>query len=264
MTKHTSTLILALALAGRAHAWLFAPTGSDSVVTPWFGDVDEAIYDLPSASFLPGFQLFGAMMVGDIQACSNGYAGWTTSAVYNNIAFPNATLANTIAPFWDDLYATGLGPFANSKSIRAANPAFGVYVITWQGWERFQQASTNFNFQIALYGAGNVLGVAANTIAINYDVMNGSTGNSNAASIGLNKGDGTTVYLLPVAGSAGPNFGQTQSQLDLVQNKTWTFTPNGTGGYSVTAGAPVPEPATGFALLAGASLAVRRRPAPRP
>ncbi len=90
-----------------------------------------------------------------VSVCSNGFLSFnSTSTAYTNTTIPNTTTPNAlIAPFWDDLKATG-SSFGN---IYYQN--FSTYsVIQWENVSHYNSTTpvNNETFQVILYNNGDI------------------------------------------------------------------------------------------------------------
>ena len=258
-----TSAIIAAGIVGAANAQLlYAPTAGDHIVTAATGNFDDTFYNpaSPGNFDLVGFTMFGSAVTAANMRCTvNGnisFGATATSNGYTGSSWVNVPLgwtsstANTsmIAPFYDDLYFTGVGTTATSKSIRVQKPAAGIYVMTWQGAETFLNTSPDLNFQAIMYGDGNGM-TASGTITFCYGTMAPGTATL-TATVGLNSGSG--AFAATPLGSGADITGA------MVENSCHTFTPDGQGGYTYRAGV-VPEPASMTALGLGALAMLRRR-----
>jgi hypothetical protein len=254
-----AALSLLFGATGNANASLFIPiSGTDTILDTTGDDVNN----LGPLTAPGGFTLFGAP-ISSVFASTNGFLSPTNLGVgdqFNDVAFPLNDGIMRIAPFWDDLVT----PTGQVRSNGVDRP--GTLAVIWNGVGGFAQPNPPSNtFEAVLLGTGNPFGALPGTIVFSYTTM--GTSRDGTATIGLNAGDGVNSATIPgltgtggvVTGppGAGPN--------NFPQNATFTFTPNGAGGYTVTPGGPgapsaVPEPSS-LALLAlgGGALAGWRR-----
>ena len=245
---------------------LFAPSVTDTVISPASGNVDDTSYTPGGAAAfnLSGFTLFGASVTAsNFRVDNNGYVSFrgtgnaaASSSNWVNQALPfTAGTAGTamISPFHDDLFITGAGTTLTSKSVRVATPDAGTYVITFQGFEAFLNTTPDLNFQIIMYGAGNSVGAVPGTITFAYGTMVVGT-NSFSPSIGLNAGNGIDSNTIPgIGGAIGNN-----ATAGLLAGTQHSFIPNSNNGYTYQAGS-VPTPAAAALLGLGGLMAARRR-----
>lgn len=251
---------------------MYAPSVTDTLLTatgatddttwaPSFGLSGFTVYGTPvtPSNFIVnnnGFVSFGG---GTISTSTTSGSGWGGANNYTNLAMPFSSTAPgvaMIAPMWDDLYETAPGVLnATDQSVRVANPGTGIMTVTWQGEEAFLNATPNLNFQLVMFGTGNSFGTVAGTFTFCYDAENPGTATF-SPTVGVNKGDGLTFNSFALGGNGAVGNNATITGL---ANTRWTFTPNGTGGYNVTPGSPVPEPASMSALAIGALALLRRR-----
>jgi hypothetical protein len=129
------------------------------------------------------FPFYGSNFTG-VRVCTNGWISFTTSSTSNtfsNAALPNTTLpANSIAPFWDDLFfRTNSGtPVRTSKAFWQND---GSKVII-QYKNVFNRTTTeDYNFEVLLYPNGKIL--------LQYLTM---TGGLTSATIGVQNLQTTT------------------------------------------------------------------------
>lgn len=264
--KTLALIVLSGMAASAANAQLlFAPSVTDTVISPGSGNQDDNNYTPAGAAAfnLSGFTLFGASVTAaNFRVDNNGYVSFrgtgnaASGSNWVNSALPfTAGTAGTamIAAFHDDLFITGSGTTLTSKSVRVATPDAGTYVITFQGFEAFLNTTPDLNFQIILYGAGNGVGAIPGTITFAYGTMVVGT-NSFSPSVGLNAGNGTDSNTIPgIGGAIGNN-----ATAGLLAGTQHSFIPDSNRGYTYQAGS-IPTPAAAALLGLGGLMAARRR-----
>ena len=204
---------------------------------------------------------------------SNGNAQFTTlDAAFSNICLPWTTHNYVILPYWDDLHTlnTGFGIFT-SVSGTAPNRTFNIE------WRAQYYPGTGTNFELRLYEGQT-----------RFDVIYGSTTNSNtSATAGVQKND-TTFDQYFCSGSGGAATGAQSYTLQLctpsptptatatatatptaTATATATFTPTPTATATATATATVTATATPTATVPptptpAATVTVPPTPTPTP
>ncbi|MBI4911812.1 MAG: Ig-like domain-containing protein [Acidobacteria bacterium] len=118
---------------------------------------------------------------------SNGYLTFGGGdSTWSNYSFPTGGLPR-IAPYFDDLYFLA-GSTEGAWTVRGSAPNRRV-IFEWKNIRRCCYSATAVSFQTIIYENGNIL--------FQYLTTNNgdSWGNGAGATVGLNKGDGTTSWL---------------------------------------------------------------------
>lgn len=228
---------------GSAHAGLLvAPSTSDVVNSTLTDDSSWGPLDLGFS-----FPFFGSNVGTNLFMGSNGYLSTKNTTIYDShLGFPLSSPIPMIAPFFGDLNPPGGGDLRYNNS----NP--GEFVAIWNGIQHTGDSGSSVTAEAVLLGAGNSFGAADGTIVFSYGTVSGGPVNSPA--VGLNQGDGIGFATLSGNGT------MTYLEAAGLSNRTFTFTPNGSGGYTEAEGAPTisgpspaPEPST--AVLLGVAAA---------
>jgi hypothetical protein len=188
------------------------------------------------------FPFFGSGNSTQANVSVNGNIQFGTFDSGIGFAFPNPSnrADPMIAPLFDDMALQNYDPLSR---IRCNNSTPGQFVVIWDGVRRYGGPShPQMTFEAILLGAGNGFAAPNGTIVFSYDSTGDQWVSSNPV-VGLNKGDGIhDATLYPILGS--PNGMLSATDGHSLANQAFTFTPNGAGGYSVSIGAPMPEPST--------------------
>ena len=165
-------------------------------------------------------------------ANTNGFMALGASSLSgfsNNLS----TETNIIAPFWDDLYVTGLtagqgslvGTYIKYKLDGVAPNR--VLTVEWIGMERYQYAGPNLNFQAKLYETSNRIEFLYGSM----ESQNGTTTSFNVSeytySVGISGPSGTgTFKTLALLGENSTAFGAidpTTLAVDIECSSKYTF-----------------------------------------
>lgn len=170
---------------------------------------------------------------------------------WDNYTFPASgtdqfgdTILPTIAPFFDD-HDNRYG-----GTLSFINTLPGIFVATWDNVPLYGRTETN-SFQAVLFSAGNPMGMDDGLIVFNYGDLTGTGGTCDndcgnggwedsigTATIGLNNGDGVnyaTLYSLGIGSDGGLVTPTDFAALENPGLDPFFFTPNGQGGYNISA-----------------------------
>jgi hypothetical protein len=151
------------------------------------------------------FNFYGAAFT-DAQVSSNGLMAFGAgSAVFGNVAIPNAAIPNNFASaLWDDLYPTGAGDIYYQTTGTAGSR---VFTVSWQGVAPFPTTNPEYNFQVHLYeGSNNIefrYGSITPDVGGDYTIgVEDATGLFGTAIDSATIGSGNTArFLIPPGGS---------------------------------------------------------------
>lgn len=200
---------------------LFDDAGSN-VFTPCGDDCNSGLIN-----FGFNFDFFGNSISGG-QIITNGFLWMGNNAatpfLFSNLPVSEAT--GKIALFQADLNpdlggsigynATGSEFFVTFRDVSDVNGA-GV-----------------LNGQIGLLSTGNSLGLRQGTIVLSYGDTLTTPYNTTPTGIGLNAGNGTGFATLNSLGIGSANGRVTDVQLAGLAGRSFAFTPDGAGNYTVT------------------------------
>jgi hypothetical protein len=238
-------LVLAafVAFAPTATAAPLVPVTNGTLVT---NSSDDGVFGPFNLGFT--FPFFG---VNQTQVFINNNGNLTFGSgdsTFTNQPFPQGGSPPRIANFWDDL-------FEPPGEVRQDTTVPGQFTAIFNGTGFFSGAGTETS-EATLLGPGNQFGAPAGTIILSYGSITGT--NDGSVTVGLNAGNGVNFATLAGLGIGGSNGILNQAQAIGLSSGAgaFTFTPNGTGAFTVTAGIPqitpggggVPEP-TSIALL---------------
>jgi hypothetical protein len=123
---------------------------ADNFISSWVGTADDGYYDLSLSGF--DFKFYGTSVT-SVRISTNGYITFGASgSSLSNVSIPNVSQPNAIiAPFWDDLNATGLTspPGVWWRFYGAAPNRY--LVIEWYQVPRYGYPSSTYSFEIVLY-----------------------------------------------------------------------------------------------------------------
>jgi Lamin Tail Domain len=224
-------------------------------------DITASVSLAAIAGGVPTFTYQGQLITG-FSMCSNGWVklNTATSAATTATTFNNniSSIANLIAPFWEDLstnpnsgfVAGDLARLQASMKYKVIGTTAGSrqFVIEWKNMTVFGAAGPQLNFQVILNETGN-------TITINYGLFQGFNGTNNhrySYSTGLS---GSIVNLPPLSGqllaqqyenttafsheyAATTNSGVNALLSMPVCNTGLVFTPGAYGGFTPPANTP--------------------------
>ncbi|HEX2837818.1 MAG TPA: hypothetical protein VHN77_06790, partial [Phycisphaerales bacterium] len=128
----------------------FEDISSTGTLAATISGCDDCTESLPIGF---SFDFYGTAFT-DVQASSNGLVAFgTPSAVFGNVAIPNAATPNSFATaLWDDLYPTGAGDIYYQTTGSAGSR---VFTVSWQGVAPFPTTNPEYNFQVLLYEGSN-------------------------------------------------------------------------------------------------------------
>jgi hypothetical protein len=180
---------------------------ADQFISSWVGSADDGYFDLSLSGF--DFQFYGTSVT-SVRISTNGYITFGTSgAEPTNAAIPNVNLPNAIiAPFWDDLNATGLAspPGVWWKFYGVAPNRY--LVIEWYQVPSWEHGSETYSFEVVLYESSD-------KIKFQYLDVDSGTNHDFGAS--------ATVGIENFAGSSGVQFSYNTASLS--NGKAIEFTP---------------------------------------
>lgn len=257
MTRSVSLVVAAVVLLSpcSTRADLLIPTSASDTIHST--SLDDGFFGPLDLGFT--FPFFGSTFTG-VFFNSNGNltfgAGFSS---FFNVAFPTAGTPPMIAPFWNDLI---LPP----GSLRSNALTPGVFVAFWHEVGFFGTAGS-VDAQAILLGPGNPFGLPTGSIIFSYGTVTGAnTFFASGATVGLNDGGGTnyeTLFPLGIGTSGGLLDPPTAASLS---DRSFLFTPDGAGRYTVSEFrvAAIPEPLTALLFGLGTTGIVgwarRRRP----